>query len=91
MNDTTSNRGACAYSTAIVIREHGDDDGARRMRDDKRRQSEDGAGRIVLGKDYALLPPADVSKGQAGLRFFEPSAQWPRSENHHRASCGSTS
>jgi len=29
-----------------------------------------------LGKDYSLLTPGDVSKGQAGLRYFNPSAQW---------------
>ena len=29
-----------------------------------------------LGKDYALLSPGEVSKGQAGLRYFNPTAQW---------------
>ncbi len=29
-----------------------------------------------LGKDYALLTPGDVSKGQVGLRYFNPAAQW---------------
>ena len=29
-----------------------------------------------LGKDYALLTPGDVSKGQAGLRYYNPAAQW---------------
>ena len=29
-----------------------------------------------LGKDYALLTPGDVSKGEAGLRYYNPAAQW---------------
>ena len=29
-----------------------------------------------LGKDYALLTPGETSKGQAGLRYFSPAAQW---------------
>jgi len=29
-----------------------------------------------MGKNYSLLTPGDVSKGQAGLRYFNPSAQW---------------
>jgi len=29
-----------------------------------------------LGKDYALLTKGDVSKGQAGLRYYNPAAQW---------------
>ena len=33
-------------------------------------------GSNFLGKDYALLTPGETSKGQAGLRYFNPSAQW---------------
>ena len=33
-------------------------------------------GMLVLGKDYALLTPGETSKGQAGLRYHSPSAQW---------------
>ena len=29
-----------------------------------------------LGKDASLLTPGDISKGQVGLRYFNPSAQW---------------
>jgi len=29
-----------------------------------------------LGPDARLLTPGDVSKGQAGLRYFNPAAQW---------------
>jgi hypothetical protein len=29
-----------------------------------------------LGKDYALLTPGETAKGQAGLRYFNPAAQW---------------
>lgn len=36
----------------------------------------DKGGSGFLGKDYALLTPGEVSKGQAGLRYFNPSAQW---------------
>ena len=35
-----------------------------------------GGGSGFLGKDYALLTPGEVSKGQAGLRYFNPAAQW---------------
>lgn len=29
-----------------------------------------------LGKDYALLTPGETAKGQAGLRYYNPAAQW---------------
>jgi uncharacterized protein DUF3313 len=29
-----------------------------------------------LGKDYALLTPGDTAQGQAGLRYYDPAAQW---------------
>jgi hypothetical protein len=29
-----------------------------------------------LGNDYALLTPGETAKGQAGLRYFNPAAQW---------------
>ena len=31
-----------------------------------------------LGNDYALLTPGETAKGQAGLRYFNPAAQWRR-------------
>ena len=34
-----------------------------------------GTGSGFLGKDYALLTPGETSKGQAGLRYYSPSAQ----------------
>lgn len=33
-------------------------------------------GAAFLGKDFALLTPGDIGKGQAGLRYFNPAAQW---------------
>jgi hypothetical protein len=40
-------------------------------------QSEVGPTRSgFLGKDYALLTPGDVAKGEAGLRYYNPAAQW---------------
>ena len=41
----------------------------------------DKAGSGFLGKDYALLTPGEVSKGQAGLRYYNPSAQWKQYTN----------
>ena len=35
-----------------------------------------GTGSGFLGRDYALLTPGEVAKGQAGLRYFNPQAQW---------------
>lgn len=35
-----------------------------------------GTGSGFLGADYKLLTPGETSKGQAGLRYFNPSAQW---------------
>lgn len=29
-----------------------------------------------LGKDFALLTPGDIGKGQSGLRYFNPKTQW---------------
>jgi hypothetical protein len=29
-----------------------------------------------LGSDYALLTPGETAKGQPGLRYFNPAAQW---------------
>jgi len=29
-----------------------------------------------LGKDYALLTPGETSKGQAGLRYYNPATRW---------------
>jgi hypothetical protein len=31
-----------------------------------------------LGNDYALLTPGETAKGQVGLRYFNPAAQWRR-------------
>jgi hypothetical protein len=35
-----------------------------------------GPGSGFLGRDYALLTPGEVAKGQAGLRYFNPQANW---------------
>ena len=35
-----------------------------------------GTGSGFLGKDYALLTPGETSKGQAGLRYYNPAARW---------------
>lgn len=35
-----------------------------------------GAGSGFLGKDYALLTPGETAKGQAGMRYYNPEAQW---------------
>src|SRR5207244_1576849 len=36
----------------------------------------DKGGSGFLSKDYARLTPGDINKNQAGLRYFNPSAQW---------------
>jgi hypothetical protein len=35
-----------------------------------------GSPSAFLGKDAALLTPGEVSKGQAGLRYYDTAAQW---------------